>query len=42
MSNLFWLSETQVERLKPFFPQSHGQPRVDDRRVMSGIVFINR
>ncbi len=42
MSNLFWLTEAQMERLKPFFPKSHGKPRVDDRRVLSGIIFINR
>ena len=42
MSNLYWLSETQMAKLKPFFPKSHGKPRVDDRRVMSGIIFINR
>ena len=30
------------ERLKPFFPKSHGKLRVDDRRVLSGIIFINR
>ncbi len=29
-------------RLQPFFPKSHGKPRVDDRRVLSGIIFINR
>ena len=28
-------------RLRPFFPKSHGVPRVDDRRVLSGIIFIN-
>jgi hypothetical protein len=39
MSNLYWLSEAQMERLKPFFPKSHGKPRVDDRRVLSGIIF---
>ncbi len=33
MSNLFWLSEAQMSRLQPFFPKSHGKPRVDDRRV---------
>ena len=32
----------QIERLKPFFPKSHGKPRIDDRRVLSGIIFINR
>jgi transposase len=42
MSNLFWLTDAQLERLRPFFPKSHGRPRVDDRRVVSGIIFINR
>ena len=42
MSNLYWLSEDQMVRLRPFFPKSHGKPRVDDRRVLSGIIYINR
>ena len=42
MSNLFWLTDGQMARLRPFFPRSHGKPRVDDRRVLSGIIFINR
>jgi transposase len=42
MSNLFWLTDAQMERLKPFFPKSHGKPRVDDRRVLSGMIFVNR
>ena len=42
MSDLFWLTDEQMERLRPFFPKSHGRPRVDDRRVLSGIVFVNR
>ncbi len=42
MSDLFWLTDEQMERLRPFFPKSHNRPRVDDRRVLSGIVFINR
>ena len=29
-------------RLRPYFPKSRGKPRVDDRRVLSGITFINR
>jgi transposase len=41
MSNLYWLSEEQMVRLRPFFPKSRGVPRVDDRRVLSGIIFIN-
>ena len=42
MSDLFWLTDEQIERLRPFFPKSHGKPRVDDRRVLSGIVFVNK
>ena len=42
MSDLFWLTDEQMARLRPFFPRSHGRPRVDDRRVLSGIIFINR
>ena len=42
MSNLVWLTEAQMARLRPFFPKSHGRPRVDDLRVLSGIIFINR
>ena len=42
MSDLYWLSDAQMERLRPYFPKSHGRPRVDDRRVLSGIIFINR
>ena len=36
MSDYFWLREAQFERIKPYFPLSHGVPRVDDRRVVSG------
>lgn len=42
MSDLFWLSDAQMAKLEPFFPKSHGKPRVDDTRVLSGIIFINR
>ncbi|WP_264779015.1 transposase, partial [Gluconobacter sphaericus] len=42
MSDLFWLTNEQMDRLRPFFPKSHGRPRVDDRRVLSGIIFVNR
>ena len=28
--------------IAPFFPLSHGVPRVDDRRVVSGIVHVIR
>lgn len=42
MSNLYWLSEEQMTRLRPYFPKSRGRARVGDRRVLSGIIFINR
>ena len=37
---LFLLSERQMARISPFFPLSHGVPRVDDRRVVSGRSWI--
>ena len=40
MSDVWLLSETQMRRIEPFFPLSHGVPRVDDRRVISGIIFV--
>ena len=42
MSDLFWLSDEQMRRIRPYFPLSHGVPRVDDRRVISGIIFVIR
>jgi transposase len=42
MSDLFWLSEAQMRRIEPYFPLSHGVPRVDDRRIISGIIFVIR
>ncbi len=42
MSDLLWLSKAQMRRLEPFFPLSHGVPRVDDRRIVSGIIFVIR
>ena len=40
MSGLFLLNESQMARIAPFFPLAHGVPRVDDRRVVSGIVYV--
>ena len=40
MSNLFLLSEAQMRRIEPYFPLSHGIARVDDRMVISGIIFV--
>lgn len=42
MSDLYWLTDEQMARLEPYFPKSHGRPRVYDRRVLSGIIFVNR
>jgi transposase len=42
MSDVFWLSRTQMGKLKRYFPLSHGVRRVDDRRVLSGIVYVIR
>ena len=42
MNNLYWLSADQMGRLQPYCPMSRGRASVDDRRVLSGIIFINR
>ncbi len=37
----FWLTEVQFSRLAPLLPSdTRGKPRVDDRRVISGIVHV--
>jgi transposase len=39
--NLFWLSDGQWKRIEPFLPTDvRGVERVDDRRVISGIVQV--
>ena len=41
MSELFWLNEDQYRRLSSLLPSdTRGVPRVDDRRVISGIVHV--
>ncbi len=40
MSELFMLSKAQMRRIEPYFPLSHGVPRVDDQRILSGIIFV--
>ena len=42
MSGQFWLTAEQVERLKPHVPKPRGKARVDDRRVLSGILHVLR
>jgi len=37
----FWLSDAQFSRLEPLLPKKvRGVPRVDDRRVISGIIYV--
>lgn len=39
--NLFWLGDEQWSRIQPFLPTDvRGKDRVDDRRVISGIVHV--
>lgn len=42
MSDLLLLSRAHMRRIGPFFPLPHGVPRVDDRRMVSGIVYVVR
>ena len=40
-AELFWLSEAQFAKIVPLLPSdTRGKPRVDDRRVISGIVQV--
>ena len=37
----FWLTEQEFARIEPLLPtDTRGKPRVDDRRVISGIVHV--
>ena len=39
MADFFWFSDAQWARIAPLLPtDTRGMPRVDDRRVLSGIV----
>lgn len=41
MSGLFWLSDDQWAAIEPFMPRNRpGARRVDDRRVISGILHV--
>jgi hypothetical protein len=42
MGEHFMLTRRQLSRIKPYFPFSHGVERVDDRRVISGIIYVRR
>jgi|GEM_PF-6911088 len=36
MSDLIWLPEAQIRWVEPYFPLSHGVPRMDDHRIIIG------
>ncbi|EBA18264.1 transposase orfA IS5 family element [Roseobacter sp. SK209-2-6] len=36
------MTDAQIARFEPFLPKSHSKPCVDDLRVLSGIISINR
>ncbi len=39
--DLFWLTDTQFSKILPYLPtDTRGKARVDDRRVISGIVHV--
>jgi transposase len=40
MRELYWLSSDQLKLIEPYFPRSRGVSRVDDLRVISGIIFV--
>jgi transposase len=43
MAELFWFSDEQWARIEPLLPtNTRGLKRVDDRRVLSGIVHVIR
>src|ERR1700759_4407505 len=42
-SNLFWLNDEQWRQIEPHLPSDvRGKERVDDRRVISGILHVLR
>ena len=38
----FLPTPAQMRRIRPHLPLSHGIPRVDERRVISGIIYVFR
>lgn len=42
MNDLLRLTDEQMQGIEPYFTLSHGTPRVDDRRVFGGIIFLIR
>jgi hypothetical protein len=42
MSVLYMLTHKQMNRIKLYFPLSHGVEQIDDHRVLSGITYVIR
>ena len=42
MTDFFLLSRVEMRRIERYFPLSHGIARVDNRRIVSAIVFVIR
>ncbi len=40
MGYLYLLLRVQFNRIRPYFPLSHGIQRVDDLRVVSGTIYV--
>jgi transposase len=42
MSHLYWLDRKHLKRIQHLFPKPRGVARVDDRKVLSGIIHVIR
>ena len=40
MSEPYLISKEHLSIIRPYFPLAHGVPRVCDRRVISGIIYV--
>jgi len=40
VGHLFWLSTRKIQLIESYFSLAHGVERVDDRRVISGIIYV--
>ena len=39
MSDLLLSTNSQIAKISPYFPLSHGVPRVDEKQVVRGIIY---
>ena len=38
----FWLNEEKLKWIEPYFPLSYGEPGIEDRKVVGGIIHVIR